>query len=83
MGVKREIMNNFLEHFSEDQWERSCFDGVNFLCFSPQKNVSLTAPFQLEEVEEIINSCDGNKSPGPNDFNFCFVKTFWVLLKSV
>jgi hypothetical protein len=37
--------------------------------------------FLMEEIEEVVRHSDGNKSPGPNDFNFAFVKKFWELLK--
>ncbi|PNX61140.1 cysteine-rich receptor-like protein kinase, partial [Trifolium pratense] len=29
----------------------------------------------------VVRECDGNKSPGPDGFNFSFVKAFWNLLK--
>jgi hypothetical protein len=35
----------------------------------------------LEEIEEVVKQSDGNKSPGPDGFNFAFVKKFWELLK--
>jgi hypothetical protein len=35
----------------------------------------------LEEIEEVVKECDGNKSPGPDGFNFNFVKSFWSLMK--
>jgi hypothetical protein len=33
------------------------------------------------EIEEVIKSCDGGKSPGPDGFNFAFFKEFWYLVK--
>jgi hypothetical protein len=42
----------------------------------------LIIPFALEEIEEVVTECDGNKSPGPDGFNFNFVKSFWYLLKN-
>ncbi|MCI27533.1 LINE-1 reverse transcriptase like, partial [Trifolium medium] len=35
----------------------------------------------MEEIEAIVKECDGNKSPGPDGFNFAFVKAMWILLK--
>jgi hypothetical protein len=43
--------------------------------------VGLVAPFTLEEIEGVLGDCDGDKSPGPDGFNFAFVKKFWYLLK--
>ncbi|MCH80575.1 LINE-1 reverse transcriptase like [Trifolium medium] len=38
-------------------------------------------PFLEEDVREVIWSCDGNKSPGPDGFNFNFLKECWSTLK--
>ncbi|PWA80255.1 reverse transcriptase domain, Reverse transcriptase zinc-binding domain protein [Artemisia annua] len=39
----------------------------------------------IEEEKEIwdaINSCGGDKAPGPDGFNFKFIKRFWEIFKS-
>ncbi|MCH99960.1 transposon TX1 putative protein, partial [Trifolium medium] len=41
----------------------------------------LTVPFSLEEIEEVVKRSEGNKSPGPDGFNFTFIKSFWSLIK--
>jgi hypothetical protein len=46
-----------------------------------EEKVGLELPFSLEEIEGVVMECDGNKSPGPDGFNFNFVKSFWGLLK--
>jgi hypothetical protein len=33
------------------------------------------------EIEAVVKESDGNKSPGPDGFNFGFVKEFWYLIK--
>ncbi|MCH80924.1 LINE-1 reverse transcriptase like [Trifolium medium] len=39
-------------------------------------------PFlQEEEVKDVIWSCDGNKSPGPDGFNLNFFKACWSIVK--
>lgn len=45
-----------------------------FNLISTQENEMLTEPFTLEEIEESLGSCEGDKSPGPDYFNFVFVK---------
>jgi hypothetical protein len=37
--------------------------------------------FSEEEVREIIWSSDGDKSPGPDGFNFKFLKVCWNIIK--
>jgi hypothetical protein len=46
-----------------------------------EDNSFLIRPFLLEEIEDVVLECDGNKSPGPDGFNFNFVKSFWHILK--
>lgn len=41
---------------------------------SEAANQSLVAPFSEQEVLEAISSCNNSKSPGPDGFNFKFVK---------
>ncbi|MCI43578.1 transposon TX1 putative protein, partial [Trifolium medium] len=35
----------------------------------------------MDEIEAVVKECDGNKSPGPDGFNFAFVKAMWNLIK--
>jgi hypothetical protein len=37
--------------------------------------------FSTEEIDNVVMESDGNKSPGPDGFNFSFFKEFWYLLK--
>jgi hypothetical protein len=57
-------------------------DGIAFPTLSGDDNVSLTMPFTLEEIEVVVMESDGNKSLGPDGYNFNFVKNFWSLLKN-
>lgn len=34
-----------------------------------------------DEIRGVIWLCDSNKSPGPNEFSFGFVKENWTTLK--
>ncbi|XP_057418079.1 uncharacterized protein LOC130712263 [Lotus japonicus] len=44
-------------------------------------NVLLTSEFDLAEIKAAVWDCDGNKSPGPDGYNFKFIKEFWDLLQ--
>lgn len=46
-----------------------------------EENASLIAPFLEEELVRVVKESDGNKSPGPDGFNFAFFKEFWYLIK--
>lgn len=45
------------------------------------ENTFLESSFSMDEVRNAIWSCDSNKSPGPNGFNFAFFKDNWEMLK--
>lgn len=48
---------------------------------SDDENNMLIAPFSIEEIKEVIWECDGRKSPGPDGFNFNFIKNCWNIIK--
>lgn len=37
--------------------------------------------FSLQELDYVVSECDGNKSLGPYEFNFSFLKIFWNLVR--
>jgi hypothetical protein len=41
----------------------------------------LAAVFTFEEITAVVHSMDGSKCPGPDSFNFNFIKEFWWLLR--
>lgn len=79
--VRRAVVDYFKIHVAEDKWDRPTLDGVPFDTLSEEDNRALIAPFSLEEIEVVVKESDGNKSPGPDGFNFAFFKEFWYLLK--
>lgn len=42
----------------------------------------LTRVFVEEEVKAIVWDCEGNKCPGPDGFNFHFIKARWDIMKA-
>jgi hypothetical protein len=80
-AVKKEAKDHFSKHFLEDWKSRPFLQGLNFNSLSAEDNDLLLAPFAEEEVRDTIWSCDGNKSPGPDGFNFNFYKACWPIVK--
>jgi len=74
-------VNYFTDHVSSSPWERPQLDEVNFVTLSDVDNNFLVAPFTMLEIETAVKESDGNKSPGPDGFNFAFIKEFWYILK--
>lgn len=79
--IRRVVVDYFKAHVASDEWERPKLDGVDFASISDADNFSLVEPFSLEEIELVVKESDGNKSPGPDGFNFAFIKQFWYLIK--
>jgi hypothetical protein len=79
--VKEEIVVYFKKHFREVDWCRPTLDGLQFPTINDAQREALEAIFLEEEVAVVVVDSDGNKSPGPDGFNFNFFKKFWGLLK--
>jgi len=56
-------------------------DEVEFKTLSPEDNLFLTSGFKEDEVKDAVWHCEGSKSPGPDGFNFNFIKESWEFLK--
>ncbi|XP_057444431.1 uncharacterized protein LOC130736645 [Lotus japonicus] len=74
--VKLKVKEYFERKFSKDDVVAPRLDGVNFNQLSSADNAFLTTPFDLEEIKKAVWDCEGDKSPGPDDYNFHFIKSF-------
>jgi hypothetical protein len=79
--IRAEVVSYFKKHFDEVTWERPTLDGVDFKQLSQGDIGGLELVFGEQEVAEVVESSDGNKSPGLDGFNFTFFKKFWGVLK--
>ncbi|KAK9053404.1 hypothetical protein SSX86_030038 [Deinandra increscens subsp. villosa] len=53
-------------------------EGLNKL--SDHEALNLIAPFTCDEIKVTVWDCGGDKAPGPDGFNFDFLKSFWDIL---
>ncbi|GKV15257.1 hypothetical protein SLEP1_g26053 [Rubroshorea leprosula] len=79
--MKEEIASFFQNMFAEEQWKRPTLEGVNFKRIYAEENSSLTTPFTEEEIKTAIWDCESSKAPGPDGFNFKFIKSEWETIK--
>ena len=56
-------------------------DTIEFKSLSTEASLRLIEAFSEEEVKEVVWQCEGSKSPGPDGFNFNFIKKSWNSLK--
>ena len=54
---------------------------VEFNSVSEEDNQNLIADIYEGEIQETICQCEGNKSPGPDGYNFNFIKKYWDVMK--
>ncbi|GKV15237.1 hypothetical protein SLEP1_g26035 [Rubroshorea leprosula] len=79
--VKEEAVRYFSQLFQNEQWKRPVLGGIHFNRISTAQREWLEWPFSVEEIEEGLQSCDGAKAPGPDGYNFNFIKFAWSTLK--
>ncbi|GLT25250.1 hypothetical protein SLA2020_003940 [Shorea laevis] len=79
--VKGFIKAYFKRKFDEEEWDRPDIELKNLNQLSTEENNKLISKFSKEEIYEAIQCCNGNKSPGPDGFNFTFIKKMWPILK--
>ncbi|KAL6542552.1 isoform X1 [Orobanche minor] len=80
--VKNAARDKFKAHFSEVQICRPKLRSNFFLTKTNEKdNARLIANFTDAETWEIIKSCSGDKSPGPNGLNMHIFQSCWHFMK--
>ncbi|XP_076945024.1 uncharacterized protein LOC143615917 [Bidens hawaiensis] len=75
--IKDVVFGFFEKRFREPETDRpvAVLDGIKRL---KEGDVSiLDAPFSVVEIKDAVRECDGERAPGPDGFNFKFLKTFW------
>lgn len=50
---------------------------MNFNQLSKKESILLETPFSYDEIKDVVWLNDGDKSPGPDEFNLSFFKTCW------
>ena len=55
-------------------------DNIQFQQLSVEDNNMLTKCFDAIEIKKAVWGCGSSKSPGPDDFNFSFIKKFWDII---
>ncbi|KAK2435690.1 hypothetical protein QL285_020733 [Trifolium repens] len=58
-SIKHEVKDHFSKHFAEEWTNRPFLQGIDFPMLTTDDNTLLLAPFEEEEVRDIIWSCDG------------------------
>ncbi|XP_039060736.1 uncharacterized protein LOC120204786 [Hibiscus syriacus] len=79
--IKSTVRDHFFKAFN-DQFTLQVEDiGLDFSSITLEQSLRLEKEFTEEEIWESIESCNGNKAPGPDGLNMGFFKRFWNMLK--
>ncbi|XP_058745931.1 uncharacterized protein LOC131618790 [Vicia villosa] len=62
-------------------FSRPRLDGLDFPLLSSLDSQQLEASFSLEEIKGVVWECDGDKCPGPDGFNFNFLRKCWEIVE--
>ena len=79
--VKIKVCEFFEERFARNDGCQVRMDNVDFNSISEADNEMLVGEFSDEEVKAAVWGCESSKSPGPEGFNFGFIKSCWDILK--
>ena len=79
--VKNKVCEFFEERFARNDACQVRLEKIDFNSISEANNELLIGDFSEEEVNAAIWGCDSSKNPGPDGFNFGFIKFCWDILK--
>ncbi|GJW89613.1 RNA-directed DNA polymerase, eukaryota [Tanacetum coccineum] len=67
--------------FKECVTDRPSFNCTLFRKLSNVDASFLESTISIDEIKAAVWECDGSKAPGPDGFNFKFIKAYWEILK--
>ncbi|KAL6545131.1 hypothetical protein OROHE_009796 [Orobanche hederae] len=80
--IEEEIYNHFQLHFQQRHSPKLRLREDFFAeGLGEAEREQLVRPFTEEEVKAAVWDCDSSKSPGPDGFNFAFLKDCWGIVK--
>ncbi|KAF5754385.1 putative RNA-directed DNA polymerase [Helianthus annuus] len=79
--IKEAFFDFFSKQFVEPMSSRPYVIGHNLATLSTIEANILVEPFSITEIKEAIWGCVGDRAPGPDGFNFKFIKKNWDLFQ--
>ncbi|KAJ0443306.1 putative RNA-directed DNA polymerase [Helianthus annuus] len=75
--IKQKFHDFFAHLLAEPMESRPVINCPNISVLAPEDGDYLIRPFSLLEIKDAVWECDGDKAPGPDGFNFKFLKRCW------
>ncbi|KAM0042665.1 putative RNA-directed DNA polymerase [Helianthus debilis subsp. tardiflorus] len=79
--VKKEVFSYFRNQFYSKVGSRPKLHCDSFKRLPKEYFDALTDPFTKEEIKDAVFDCGSDKAPGPDGFNFYFLKHFWAFFE--
>ncbi|KAJ0471319.1 putative RNA-directed DNA polymerase [Helianthus annuus] len=79
--IKESLFEFFVHQFTEPLAVRPNLVCPNLATISDNEASMLEQPFSVEEIKAAVWDCDGDRAPGPDGFNFKFIKRCWSSLR--
>ncbi|KAL8458477.1 hypothetical protein ACS0TY_036118 [Phlomoides rotata] len=80
-AVKKEVRLHFENFFKCEQWDKPSLGNVEGNKLSISDNEILVRAISEEEIRTAVWECGIDKSPGPDGFNFLFLRKTWNVIK--
>lgn len=72
--LKEGIRKHFEDHFRGGERIQPLLGNLNFPMLNDAERNLLVASFLEKEIKEVVWNCDNNKSLGPDEVSFSFIK---------
>ncbi|GKE26600.1 putative RNA-directed DNA polymerase, partial [Tanacetum coccineum] len=79
--IKNAAFAHYQDRFKESTHQRPKFRSSLFRKLEAVDATFLEASISMDEIKDVVWSCSGSKSPGPDGINFNFLRRYWELLK--
>lgn len=79
--IKREAKEHFEKRFGESLQARPLFECTGMKRLHDADRDNLEIRFTNDEVLKAVKDCEGSRAPGPDGFNFNFIKRFWPIFE--
>lgn len=70
-------------NFVETDFDKPMLEGLTFRTLDQSDPKALEEPFLDQEIKDSVWSCEGSKSPGPDGYNFTFIKNLLAYFKGM
>lgn len=78
--IKEETSLFFKDRYKSENFVRPKLDGSSIPSISTEARAWLERDFESELVKNALAECGSDKAPGPDGYNFAFIKAGWNFL---